>query len=111
MNTKTPTPTPPQTPPERDAVRRWQTAVHKAEADLHRAIKRRHGEDYFQVIRAKVDKLEEADKLRLPSLSRADIDVPFWDRMLITWEQYGEPLALFAFAVIFIIGVLIGAVI
>jgi len=95
----------------RKALVTWRAEVRKAEADLHRVIKRRHSADYFETIRAHVDRLEDIDsRLREPSTSRTELDVPLWDRMLVMWAQYGEPLAMVIFVVIFVVGVIVGAV-
>ena len=97
--------------PDGEAVRRWKSAVRKAKGELHSAINRPHSKDYFEAIRAKVDELEEIDRqLGIPHFPRDELDVPFWDRMLITWEQYSEPLAIALFLIIFIAGILVGSV-
>ena len=93
----------------RRAVRTWKAEVRRAEADLHRAIKKRHTTDYFDTIRLKVDRLEEIDRrFREPTVSRTELDVPLWDRLLVMWGQFGEPLALALFLIIFIVGVAVG---
>ena len=93
----------------RRAVRTWKAEVRRAEADLHRAIKKRHTADYFDTIRLKVDTLEEIDRrFREPSVPRSELDVPLWDRLLVMWGQFGEPLALAFFLVIFVVGVAVG---
>lgn len=93
----------------RRALRTWKAEVRRVEAELHQSIKKRHTDDYFDNIRRKVDELEEIDRrLREPSRSRSEIDVPLLDRLLVMWGQFGEPLAIAVFVIMFAIGVVVG---